>query len=75
MPYNHSMIENRLSRIMGERRLSIAQLARESGIAYSTLHPLYTGKAKRIDLKTLDRLCDALDVSVCDVFERQRVET
>ncbi len=35
-------------------------LARETGIAYTTLHRLGKGRAKSIDFGVLDKLCEAL---------------
>ena len=67
-----TMIVNRLSRILGERRMSIAELQRQTGLSYVTLHGLYSDKTERIDFKTLDRICGALDVGVGDVLEYQR---
>jgi putative transcriptional regulator len=63
------MIENRLSRILGERRMSIAELERQTGVPYTSLFELYHGRAKRVDIKTLDRICKALGVSVGDILE------
>ena len=62
-------IRNRISRAMGERRLKIADLARLSGLSYQTVFDLYHGKARRIDLATLDKLCRALGVQVGELFE------
>lgn len=67
----NAMIENRLSRILGERRMSIADLARESGVAYTSLFELYHGRAKRVDLKTLNSICKALGVQPGDILEYQ----
>lgn len=64
-----AVIENRLSRILGERRMSIAELARKTGAPYTSLFELYHGRAKRVDLKTLDRICRALDVQPGDILE------
>ena len=63
------MIENRLSRILGERRMSIAELERQTGVPYTSLFELYHGRAKRVDLKTLDRICKALHVTPGDILE------
>jgi len=63
------MIENRLSRILGERRMSIAELERQTGVPYTSLFELYHGRAKRVDIKTLDRICKALGVDVGDILE------
>jgi putative transcriptional regulator len=62
-------IRNRISRAMGERRLSMQDVARQSGLSYGTVFALYHGKAQRIDLTTLDKLCRALDAQVGELFE------
>ncbi len=64
-----TMIENRLSRLLGERRMSISELERQTGIPYTSLHALYHGTSKRVDLATLDKLCRALGVGVGDILE------
>lgn len=63
------VIVNRLSRLMGERRLSIQALARQSGVSYSTLHDFYHDRLKRYDGDVLDRLCGTLGVGVGDILE------
>ena len=63
------MIINRVSRLLGERRQSVADLARATGIAYSTAYALYRGEVKRIDFETLDRLCRYFGVSTGEIFE------
>ena len=63
------MIVNRVSRLLGERRQSVMDLSRDTGIAYTTAHDLYRGKVKRIDLATLDRLCKHFGVTPCELFE------
>ena len=63
------MIVNHLSRLMGERRMNVATLARETGIARSTLSECYHGAMQRYDAKTLDRLCRHLNVSLAELLE------
>jgi putative transcriptional regulator len=63
------MIVNRLSRLLGERRMSIAELQRRTGLSYVTLHDLYTDKSKRVDFKTLNQICQALGVQPGDILE------
>ncbi len=50
--------------------LTIKALAERAGVAYNTAHALYTGRATRIDLDTLDRICTALRVEPGEVFIR-----
>lgn len=63
------MIVNRVSRLLGERRESVADLARGTGLAYKTAHELYNDKSRRIDFDTLNRLCGYLGVGVGDILE------
>ena len=65
------MIINHLSRVMGERRLNIQEVARRSGLAYTTVFDLYHARAKRPDLDTLNALCRALRIGVGDLLEYQ----
>jgi DNA-binding Xre family transcriptional regulator len=50
--------------------LTITALAKRAGVAYNTAHALYTARATRIDLETLDRIAVALEVEPGDVFGR-----
>jgi putative transcriptional regulator len=68
------MIINHFSRLIGERRTSVAAVARATGIPRSSLHEIYHDKALRIDVRTLDRLCKYLRVTVCELLEYQEEE-
>lgn len=63
------MIVNRLSRLLGERRMSIAELQRQTGLSYVTLHSLYSDKSTRIDFETLNKICKALSIQPGDILE------
>jgi putative transcriptional regulator len=64
------VIVNHVSRAMGERRLSIREVARRSGLAYSTVHDVYHEKARRMDWQTVDALCRAIGVqTLVELFE------
>ena len=65
------MIKCHLSRIMGEKRLKIADIARETGINRGTITRLYYEQSERIDMEVLDALCSYLDCSVADLLEYQ----
>lgn len=66
-----TMIVNRLSRLLGERRMSVAELQRQTGLSYVTLHSLYRDKSTRVDFETLDRICRVLGVQPGDILEYQ----
>lgn len=63
------MIVNRLSRLLGDRRMSISELQRQTGLSYVTLHSLYQNKSTRVDFNTLDQICRALGVQPGDLLE------
>ena len=62
-------IRCRLSEILGKRRMHILELKRETGVAYSTLHRLYHEKATMVSLRTIDAVCQALDITPGELFE------
>src|SRR5918912_976712 len=64
-----TVLTNRLSRLMGERRLSIADVARGTGISYRALYDLYHAKSVQIHLDTLDKLCNYFHVGPEQIFE------
>jgi len=63
------MIESRLSRLLGERRMKLSELAKLSGVSYQTLWKLYHDKTERADYATLNAICRALGVGVGDILE------
>ena len=64
-------IRLRIGELTKQQGLTIKALAERAGVAYATAHALATGRATRIDLDTLDRMCGALQVGPGDVFVRQ----
>lgn len=64
------MIRCHISRLMGEHKMNIADVARETGLHRNTITLLYKETATRVDLDTIDRLCQFFGCSVGDLFER-----
>lgn len=67
-------IKLQIGELAREQGLTIKALAERAGVAYNTAHALYTSRATRIDLDTLDRMCDALQVKPGDIFVRYSVQ-
>jgi len=63
------MIKCHLSRLMGERKLKISEVARETGINRGTITRLYHETAVRIELEAMDTLCRYLECEVSELFE------
>ena len=68
-PKNIIVLTNRLSRLIGERRVSIREVSRETGIAYRAVFDLYHDRSTRLDLHTLNRLCNYFQVGPEQIFE------
>ena len=66
------MIRCHFARLMGERKLKISDVARDTGINRGTLTRLYYETAERIELEVLDQLCNYFGVELGDVLERER---
>lgn len=63
------MIRIRLSRLLGDRRMTQADLARRTGIRPATISELYNELVDRINLEHLSRICKVLDCRVEDLLE------
>lgn len=65
------MIRCHLSRLMGEKKLKIVDVARETGINRGTITRLYQETAIRVEFDVLDKLCSYFDCSIEELLERE----
>jgi putative transcriptional regulator len=65
------VIKCHLSRLMGERKLRIADVARETGLHRNTVTLLYDETAARVDIEAMDKLCQFFGVTVGELFEHK----
>lgn len=63
------MIKCHLSRLMGEKKLKVVDVARDLGLHRNTITLLYDETATRFDLETLNKLCVYFGCSVEDLLE------
>jgi putative transcriptional regulator len=63
------MIKCHLSRVLGERKLKISDVTRDTGINRGTLTRLYHETAERIELESISQLCAYLGCQVSDLLE------
>jgi putative transcriptional regulator len=66
------MIRSHLSRLMGEKRVRIIDIARATGISRNLLAKLYHDRARRIDIGDLEKLCQYFGCAVGDLLEWTR---
>lgn len=62
-------IQCKLSTILGERRIKMAELVRMTGVSKTTINAMYHDKVKKIDYGVLDRICTALECQVGDIIQ------
>ncbi|MFA5678927.1 MAG: helix-turn-helix transcriptional regulator [Pseudomonas sp.] len=63
------MIRCHLARLMGERKMKIVDVARDTGLNRNTVTLLYRETAQRVDLDALDKLCKLFECEVGDILE------
>nr|WP_320820295.1 helix-turn-helix transcriptional regulator [Thalassolituus sp.] len=63
------MIKCHLSRIMGEKKLKISDVAKDTGINRGTITRLYHETAVRVEFDVLDKLCVYLGCDVSDLLD------
>ncbi|CAF1787775.1 MULTISPECIES: helix-turn-helix domain-containing protein [Bacillus] len=68
------MIKVHLSRVMGERKVNIAEVSRLTGLHRNGISRLYYEETDGIKFDTLEKLCKALDCEITDLLEIIEVE-
>ncbi|MBM7072021.1 helix-turn-helix transcriptional regulator [Shewanella sp. 202IG2-18] len=63
------MIKCNLSKIMGEKRLKISDVSRDTGINRGTITRLYNETATRIEIEVIEKLCVYLGIQIGELFE------
>ncbi|MES9845647.1 MAG: helix-turn-helix transcriptional regulator [Candidatus Sedimenticola sp. 6PFRAG5] len=63
------MIRCHLSTLMGQHKLKIADVARETGLHRNTITLLYRETASRVELDAVAKLCSLFNCEVGDLFE------
>ncbi|WP_417582560.1 helix-turn-helix domain-containing protein [Nitrincola sp.] len=63
------MVRCHLARLMGEHKMKVIDVARETGLNRNTVTLLYKETAQRIDLDAIDKLCKLFNCAVGDLLE------
>ncbi|PFG10129.1 helix-turn-helix domain-containing protein [Marinobacter sp. LV10MA510-1] len=63
------MIKCHLSKLMGEKKVKIVDVARETGVNRGTITRLYHETASRVELEVIEALCRYLECEVGELFE------
>ena len=65
------MIRCHLARMMGEHKMRIADVARETGLSRATVTLLYKETAQKVDLEALEKLCRLFECQIGELLELQ----
>lgn len=65
------MIRIKLSALLGEKKMTQADLARITGIRPSTINELYHELAERVKLEHIDLICEALGCELDELIVRE----
>jgi putative transcriptional regulator len=63
------MIKCHLSKILGERKLKISDVANATGINRGTITRLYQETAIRVEFEVLEKLCIFLECDIAELLE------
>ncbi len=63
------MINNKLSEILGRKRIKMSELQRMTGLSQTAVINLYYNKTKSISFDTINKLCNALECNTQELFE------
>jgi putative transcriptional regulator len=63
------MIKIYLSRLLGEKRITQAELSRKTKIRAATINEIYHELCDRVNLEHLDLICKALDCKLSDLID------
>ncbi|MEZ8803008.1 helix-turn-helix domain-containing protein [Vibrio splendidus] len=64
------MIKCHLARMMGEHKLRISDVIRETGLSRNTVTLLYKETAQKVDLEAIDKLCVLFNCQVGELLEQ-----
>jgi len=70
-----AVITIRLRALVSQKGEWLAELARATGLSYSTVHRIHAGAAKRYDVHALETLCAHFEVGKGGLFERPTLES
>ncbi len=61
-------VEERIRNLCKERKLSVTELARMSGVAPSTIYSLLNKDRKDVGIVLLKKICDGLEIDLFSFF-------
>ena len=69
------MVINRLPAVMAQKKISIRELSRQTGITYTTIRAVYHGERRSVQYDVLDAICRVLQIQPGDIFKYASEDT
>ena len=69
----YTAVKERMLELLGERRMSIRQLALESGVAPSSIKNILYGKSLNPGIVTIKMLCDGFGITLVEFFDTEKI--
>ena len=63
------MINNKLSEILGRKRIRMSELQKMTGLSQTAIINLYYNKTKSVSFETMNKICNALECNTQELFE------
>lgn len=63
------MINNKLSEILGRKRIRMSELQKMTGLSQTAIINLYYNKTRSVNFETINKLCNALECNTQELFE------
>ena len=61
----------RILELCRQRNITVNLLSTQSAVRQSTVNDIVSGKTKNAGIVTIKKLCDGLDISLCDFFNTE----
>ncbi len=62
-------VAHRILELCDERNLTVNKLCTISAVTQSTVNDIVNHKAKNIGIVTIKKLCDGLEITICEFFD------
>lgn len=66
------MIRIKLSEVLGKNKMTRKHLSELIGVRPNTIGDLYNEKVKKIDIETLNKICEVFECDISDILEYQK---
>ncbi|MCL2677758.1 MAG: helix-turn-helix transcriptional regulator [Clostridiales bacterium] len=61
-------VADRILELCGKRNITVNMLSTLSAVSQSTVSDIINGRSRNPGIVTLKKLCDGLDISICEFF-------